>query len=280
VTERVVPPIQSDPAPVIAELLRGTIARSELVDHGLTNTLWRVELTDGRIIGVKQYVLGRSYATEGAALREVAGAIPVPEIVCTLDRVIAYRWIDGVTLDDVRQQGRSVRGLAAPLGQLLGALAGIRREASPVDLAPALLQLERGRARSRLGGQLSDALRGLLEPRRFDDPTCFVHGDFGGRNVIVAPSLDRIAGVIGWETATAGSMLLDVGSLLRHANRYDADFRAELERAHGSLPADWYRRSRLLDATRLVATLGEDRERPEIHDELRDLVASAVASAS
>ncbi|MBC7975518.1 MAG: hypothetical protein H7138_11085, partial [Myxococcales bacterium] len=61
------PAIALDPAPTIAELVRGQIARSERVAGPRTNTLRRVELTDGRVLGVKHYARGRSYATEGAA---------------------------------------------------------------------------------------------------------------------------------------------------------------------------------------------------------------------
>ena len=277
--ERVFPPIETDAAPVIAELVSGAIVRSELVGGGLTNTLRRIELADGRVLGVKQYVLGRSFATEGAALRVLARVIPVPRIVYTLDRVIAYRWIDGITLNECRRRDRSAFArLAEPLGELLGTLARITRPAKPIDLAPALAQLGSGRAQARLGGELAEGLRQLLEAERFDDPACFAHGDFGGRNVIVAPGLDRIAGVIDWEAAGAGSMLRDAGSLFRYVSRYDAAFVAAFARGHGALPDGWLRRARLLDTTRLVATLAEDRELPEVHGDLRALIADVVAA--
>jgi hypothetical protein len=45
------------------------------------------------------------------------------------------------------------------------------------------------------------------------------------------------------------------------------------------LPAHWLGRARLLDAARLLATLADDREPPEVHAEVRALIADAVASA-
>ena len=284
VAERSCSQIEADAAPVIAELLGGRVAHSERIPGARNNALHRVELVDGRVLGVKQYARGRDYAVEGAALRAVDGAVPVPEILCTLDRVIAYRWLDGETLDACQRREPSVvAALAAPLGQLLGQLARLRRDPRPVDLAPALAQLAAGPARDRLGDALADALRHELEAARFDDPSCMVHGGFSADHVIVAPSVDRsagatavaLAGVIDWETATTGSMLCDLGRLVRHIQPDDAGFRAGFERGHGDLPADWFRRARLLDATQLVARLAADCDEPRA-GELRALIARAV----
>jgi len=127
---------------------------------------------------------------------------------------------------------------------------------------------------------LADALRARLEACRFEEPTCLVHGDFGRRNLIIPPSLDRIAGVIDWEAAATGSPLSDIGSLFRHAKRHDAAFRATFERAHGGLPDDWYRRARVLDAARMVATLAEDRPARVSPAEIRALIEEIVASTA
>jgi aminoglycoside phosphotransferase (APT) family kinase protein len=278
VVERRFAVIESSAAPVIAELLRGVISRSELVAGGRTHTLRRVELADGRVLGVKQYVRGRDYAVEGAALRELDRAVPVPAITCTLDRVIAYRWIEGETLAEcARRDPSALARLAAPLGALVGVLAQIARDAAPVDIEPASALLGRGPARERLGDPLADALRRRLDAARFDDPACLVHGDLDPRNIIVAASDQGpvIAGVVNWDAATAGSILTDVGRMFRHAAHHDVAFRAGFERGHGRLPVDWFRRARLLDATLLVAMLADGGDVPA----LRQLIASVVDEA-
>ncbi len=244
------PAIALDPAPTIAELVRGQIARSERVAGPRTNTLRRVELTDGRVLGVKHYARGRSYATEGAALRVLGDAVPAPEIACTLDCVIAYRWIDGVSLAEViARDPAALARLVAPLGQLLGALARIARPAAPVDVTDLTARLADGPLRALLGAEHADAIRGVLDTARFPEPTCFVHGDLSADDVIVAPALDRIAGIVDWEAATAGSPLVDVGRLFRDLPA-DAELDAAFARAHGQLPADWRHRARVLDAAR------------------------------
>ena len=127
--------------------------------------------------------------------------------------------------------------------------------------------LLRGLARKRLGATLADALCRRLRAitarlAALDRATNLVHGDLGGRNILVAPADNgnwRVSGLIDWEAAFSGSALWDVGSLFRYARRYSEDFRQRFERSYrdagGSLPEDWRRTARLLDSTRMVATL-------------------------
>jgi hypothetical protein len=91
----------------------------------------------------------------------------------------------------------------------------------------------------------------------------------------------RIQGVIDWESAGTGSPLVDIGSLFRYAPRYDEQFRVEFERGYreagGTLPDDWYRLSRTLDAFRLIDTLDGIREMPGVFADCRMLLAKLVA---
>lgn len=114
--------------------------------------------------------------------------------------------------------------------------------------------------------------------------TCLVHGDFGGRNIIVAPDADggwRVSGLIDWEKAFSGAALWDVGRLFRYAKRYSETFRRRFERSYcdagGTLPEDWWRTSSLLDATESVAILSEEQELPIVFAECRELVAAVIA---
>jgi hypothetical protein len=69
-------------------------------------------------------------------------------------------------------------------------------------------------------------------------------------------------------------------SLFRYPRRYSETFRQRFERGYhdagGALPEDWLRTARLLDATRLVATLNEERELPVVFAECRDLIETVV----
>jgi aminoglycoside phosphotransferase (APT) family kinase protein len=222
------------------------------------------------------------------------GTLPVPDVVHADARlpVIVYRWIDGITLHDLRMQrpGAAFGSLAEPLGRLLAWLA--RTDATePFELAPLLdrtyAQLADGRARGRMGAPLADAIKRGLEAAEPDlgwGAVCLAHGDLGHRNVIVQHAAGdrwRINGVIDWEATTTSSPLLDLGSLFRDADRYDPGFLTAFERgyreADGALPERWLITARLLDATWLVDTLDEPHEMPGVFADCRRLLAMLAA---
>lgn len=152
-------------------------------------------------------------------------------------------------------------------------------------------RLAAGAARTRLGAHLADAVRERLlvgAPRlEIAGHTCLVHGDLGGRNIVVAPGPQgvwRINGLIDWDGSFFGSSLWDVGSLFRYVKRYTPAFRerfaAGYRAAGGSLPPDWWAAARPLDATPLVGVLSDTRDLPTVHAECRDLLGELVAGLS
>jgi Ser/Thr protein kinase RdoA (MazF antagonist) len=159
-------------------------------------------------------------------------------------------------------------------------------------LEGALDRLARALARGRLGAGLAAGLRGHIEtlPARLEGlgpPDRLVHGDLGGRNLMVSEngaSSHRIAGLIDWEHAAAGWPLSDVGSLFRYSTRFPPRFRDRFhqgyEEAGGSLPEDWWRTVRLLDSTRLVGILAGDRDLPGIFQECHGLLERLVDDLS
>lgn len=277
----------------LEEVAGGRIESIEPVHGGLTNTIHKVTMHTGDVFGIKHYAGGRDwFDTELTTLTLLHGTLPVPEVVHADDQrlVIVYRWIDGITLHDLRKQGQhaAFASLAEPLGRVLAWLA--RSDATePFELTHVLeqcyTQLTTGRARARMGPELADALLKAMEaaePQMAWGPVCLSHGDLGHRNVLVYQAGDRwrINGVIDWETTTTGSPLVDIGSLFRYSRRYDAAFCAAFEAGYrdagGELPDDWLRTSRLLDATWLVDMLGDDQEHPAVFADCRQLVVNLV----
>lgn len=267
------------------------------VDGGLTNTIHRVTLESGDMLAVKHYAAGRdAFEAELVTLTLLHGTLPVPDVVhADADRqAIVYRWIDGITLNDCRQTARdTAASIADPLGRLMAWLA--RTDATEAyELTPILertyRQLVDGRARRRLGAPLADAIRKAIEaaePRLAWGTVCLVHGDLGGRNVLVqraAPDRWRINGVIDWEATSTGSPLFDLGSLFRDTTRFDARFVAAFERgyreADGTLPDGWLLTARLLDATWLVDALDEPREFSGMYAACETLLATLAKDAS
>lgn len=280
----------------LARLVGRPIRAIARVDGGLTNTIHKVTLETGEVLAVKHYASGKdAFEAELVTLTLLHGTLPVPDVVhADADHVvIVYRWIEGITLDDCRKAGDiAVASLAEPLGRLMAWLA--RTDATEAyELTPILentyRQLVDGRARQRLGAPLADAIRRAIEaaePQLAWGTVCLVHGDLGGRNVLVqraAADRWRISGIIDWEATSTGSPLLDIGSLFRHASRFDPPFRAAFERgyreADGALPEGWLLTARLLDATWLVDTLDEPREFPGVYADCRMLLATLATDA-
>ena len=275
----------------------GPITSVERVDGGLTNTIHKVTLEDGETLGIKHYAGGRDwFDTELTTLTLLHGTVPVPEVVqADADKlVITYRWIDGITLHDLRKQGHinAFASLAEPLGRVCAWIAHTDATA-PFELAPILeqtyRQLTTGRARRRIGPPLADSLLKAMEaaePQMAFGSVCLSHGDLGHRNILVFQAGDRwrINGVIDWETTTTGSPLVDVGSMFRYSRRYDQKFVDAFERGYrdggGALPEGWLLTSRLLDATWLVDMLDDEQEHPQVFADCVRLVANLVADAS
>jgi aminoglycoside phosphotransferase (APT) family kinase protein len=280
----------------LANVVGGKVARIEPVDGGLTNTIHKVTRESGEVFGVKHYAGGRDwFDTELTTLTLLHGTLPVPEIVHVDDKKLAivYRWIEGITLHELRKQGNkdAFSGLAEPLGRVL-AMVSQSDAIEPFDLTSILektyAQLADGWAAKRMGRPLAEALRKELEaaePAMAFGMVCLSHGDLGHRNVLVHHSGARwrINGIIDWETTTTGSPLFDIGSFFRYADRVDHGFRIAFEDGYrdagGRLPEGWFLTSRLLDSIWLVDVLADDPELPEVHSDMRRLLARLVGDA-
>ncbi|HKR01698.1 MAG TPA: aminoglycoside phosphotransferase family protein [Pyrinomonadaceae bacterium] len=279
------------------------------VEGGLVNTIYRVTIDGGASYAVRVYAAGSQvFWTERRLLTRLAGRLPVPQILfadacgrrCAYPYLV-YQWIEGISLNECRRRNspETFVKLAEPLGQLLARIAHTTLPAGYIDrkiqvealLERACEQLREGLARERLGTVLADGLLDCLKRSApalcaLDDVSVLVHGDFGGRNILVSVEESGewgISGVIDWEEAAAGSALWDVGSLFRYPRRYSAEFRALFEKGYraegGELSPDWWPVARTCDAMRLVAILNEERELPGVFAECAELIRSIVSGS-
>jgi aminoglycoside phosphotransferase (APT) family kinase protein len=299
-------------AVLLSPLLSGRrIAALQRVDGGLTNTILRVSSEDSeQEFLVRIFGGGRvPWKKEQMLLARIGSDLPVPRVLLADGGrsalpypSLVYQWIEGMTLNAARREATShgLLSLAAPLGRILAEMAKLQcgdilkvNGPWPASSVDALLSLSEerllhGRARTRLGERLADFIweyfsREADRFRALGSSTCLVHGDFGGRNVLVAHTVAKgweVTGVVDWEDAFTGWAMWDIGSLFRYATRYDQAFRDAFERGYrksgGTLPDDWWRTARLLDATRQVATLDTERERPAAFADCRELLEVLV----
>jgi aminoglycoside phosphotransferase (APT) family kinase protein len=298
---------------VLSPLLNGRgIDSIQHVEEGLTNTILRVSVAGstpdllvricagGRAFWDKERRLLTRLPSSLSAptvllADEGQGALPYPSLV--------YEWIGGINLNAMRRVASSeeLLSLAAPLGRVLASISKIEpdegdfgvRGQPPPSSPEALLTLTqhrllRGRARARLGGGTADALWKyvLSETGRLTalgSARCLVHGDLGGRNILVATDGAerwRISGIVDWEDAFTGWALWDVGSLFRYPRRYSQAFRDQFERGYktsgGMLAEEWWSLARLLDATRQVATLDVEGEMPAAFVDCHELLEAIL----
>lgn len=304
------PPIHLDRSTIevmMAHAVGGAVRTAARVDGGLTNTTYRVTVENAAEYALRVYASGRAaFDLERRLLPALSGTIPVPDVVFAdaggAHPYLVYRWIDGSTLNDCRRGAAptALLPLAEPLGRMLARAAGA--ESLPglerclgetrIDarLARADERLGKGPARERLGAALADGLRAKLAGNAarleaLEEPHALVHGDFGGRNVLVRGAADgggEVCGLIDWESASIGSAMWDVGSLFRYSRRYSPRFRARFEQGYraagGELPDDWWPAARLLDSTRLVSILAGARELPSVFAECHELITVIVAA--
>ncbi|HEX2189832.1 MAG TPA: aminoglycoside phosphotransferase family protein [Longimicrobiaceae bacterium] len=316
---RVQPFIELRPQQLRAMLLPllggGGIRGVARVEGGLVNTIYRVTPDRGDAVYTLRVYAGGTdgFEREHRLLSHLAGVVPAPRVLladasgrdCGHPYMV-YRWIAGTTLDEARgsMPPESLLALAEPLGGVLARVAGaslppdrvgeagggpFRRIAATQRIARAMEHLRAGRARDRLGSALADALRERMAgsvPRigALESPAALVHGDFGGRNLLVRRADGggwSIAGVLDWENAAAGSALWDPGNLFRYTRRFSPEFRARFEHGYrgagGVLPHDWWWAARMLDATRLVAIFAGEREIPGVFAERAELLGALAA---
>lgn len=277
------------------------------VEGGLVNTVYRI-VAGRAIYGLRVYAADDSaFEMECRLLRSLVNLLPVPEPLFadasgrrSAHPYLIYKWIEGISLNEWRRQISlgAFTTLAEPLGRLSAQIARVN---SPANYAAKRIQvaemlgrtgerLSAGPARQRIGRLLAHRLYNCLNRsadafQALDNSSAFVHGDFGGRNILVKADERgewQISGVIDWEYAAVGSALWDVGSLFRYSKRYSEEFRTLFARGYhaagGNLPADWWLLSRAIDAMRLVAILNEERELPTVFAECAELIASVVAA--
>ena len=201
---------------------------------------------------------------------------------------LVLSWVNGETLDHtLDQQSRNPAKLGSQAGDVLADIhqldfpeAGFFGEGLKIEkpfplgkesflsfVMPAL----DARAGKRLGADRTDHLRQfsnwaapLLDqlPKR----ACLIHSDFNPPNLMVFHG--KLAAVLDWEFAHAGTPLTDIANMLRHRPYQPPEFNEAFITAYeakaGALPPNWQSLSRILDLMAQIEMLDAPEDRPGI----------------
>ncbi|HKV85603.1 MAG TPA: phosphotransferase [Ktedonobacterales bacterium] len=302
-------------ATLLAPALPGhALLHAEPLTGGLANTNYTVTLA-----GLDTPVVVRVYTREPeACARERALYTLVRERVLVPDCLytgttpdgrpyMVSRWIEGAKLDALlptltgdaleavsRAVGATLArigeyrfprwgffgpdlAIATPVGDSRQVTVGYIEEA--LFSAPATARLEPA-----LQGRVWTLVRenaALLDA--IPDDARLVHSDYKAQNLLVRPTTTggwEVA-ALDWEFALAATPLIDLGILLRYAERLDPAFERGVIAGYlatgGQLPADWKRMTKLLDLMNLCGFLARPEPQERMIADVTRLLVATVA---
>ena len=286
----------------IRELLSSLINGSEiqsisLLAGGFINSNYRLVLRDNTSLVLRIAARGGDLRKELRVLKHVYHTVPVPAVVAEdfsgPHPFALIEFIEGTLLSDSlgSLETADLTYIAAEAGATLQAIhsfdlgkAGFFDENfvfNPVfenfgaGLSDYICSnLNAGRVRERLGETLAERALELVRAKRdvywsIPNSTRLIHCDYNLKNILIRQvgSVWKVAGVLDWEFAMAGSPLVDIGNFLRFEAELPPGFGESFIRGYLSssigLPANWREVARFLDLAAMINFLEGEREAPK-----------------
>ncbi len=293
------------------------VVACDLRTTGLANSNYRVLLAgpgaDPEPVLLRVYVRDPGALEKEAEIaRRFAGALPMAEVLYTGDfestgrataRYAVFRWVEGELADVVvEREPAAMAEVASACGGVLAAIQAVRFPApgffdSDLTVMRGVLgsrdyvdwmrtYLFRHGAAGVLGDPVAErvwqlAAEGAPLLAEVQADASLVHCDFNGANILVRREEGtwKVAGVLDWEFACAGSTMIDVGNMLRHyaeeGEEFERPFIAGFEGAGGQLPRHWRQTADLYDLMSLCGFLVD----PEAGDRIKEDVTGLVQAA-
>jgi aminoglycoside phosphotransferase (APT) family kinase protein len=280
---------------LVSSRLNGSEIQSvSLLTGGFMNSNYRLRLRDNTSLVLRIAARGANLKKELSVLRHVQGRVPVPTVIAEdffgLHAFALIEFIEGTLLSDSLGllDAADLTNVAAEAG---AALRGIHS----FDLGktgffdenfvfnPAFenfggglhhyicSNLSAGRVRERLGETLAERALEQVRAKRevywsVPNSTRLIHCDYNLKNILIRKvgSVWKIAGVLDWEFAMAGSPLVDIGNFLRFEDELPPGFSESFIKGYLSssisLPDNWRNVARLLDLAAMVNFLDSEEE--------------------
>jgi len=291
------------------------IVSAELLTAGHCNTNYKIQVS-----GFNDAFVLRIYVRNSEAIQKdwdifhlVQESVPIPELLyadldCShYDKPYAImKWVDGSLLSDIMAReetsdivacGYDVGAVLARIGTHTFPQAGFFGQGLTVTepfeggstsyLSGIEQYLSQERVRQQLGAIQTEQLEQFVSSNaeyltEMAETPSLVHSDFKGINILVRQHSQRwkVAAVLDWEFAFAGTPLLDIGNMLRYEYLYPPEFETEFIRGFqdhgGSLPKNWKKIIKLLDLLNLCEFLNAETPRTAMIDEVKGLIANTL----
>ena len=301
----------------IRELVRSRLGGSEIesvsvLTGGFVNSNYRLVLRDRRSLVLRIAARAGDLKKELSVLKRVHGAVPVPAVVAedfSGSRPFALlEFIEGALLSDSlgSLDDADLTGAAFDAGICLQAIHSIELgKAGFFDenfvFNPAFenfggglydyisSNLASGRVRERLGENMAACALEYVQANRenywsIPNSTRLIHCDYNLKNILIRQtgSVWKVAGVLDWEFAMAGSPLVDIGNFLRFEDELPPGFSGAFIKGYLSssigLPDNWREVARLVDLAAMVNFLDSQEETAKSFRTAVSLIAKTVAS--
>jgi aminoglycoside phosphotransferase (APT) family kinase protein len=286
-----------------------TLASAELLTAGKCNTNYKITVAGlSEPFVLRLHVRDRTSGEKDFNIFQlVKERVPVPRILYTgvssEPEAIPYTvmsWVDGVLFSDILaskdetaiaecayDSGITLANIGTytfPHPGFFGSGLTIIEEFEEAGILAYFEQfLFAGQAGQRLGATLTRRLWSFLKDNAhyfdiLDDARSLVHSDFKGFNILVRQFKGRwkVAAVLDWEFAFAGSPLVDIGNMLRYSHLRPPMFEKEFLRGHreqgGILPTEWKKLAKLLDLLSLCEFLNSRTPRAAFLQEVTGLI--------
>ena len=246
--------------------------------------------SSGRRVVVRRYADDHVPVVDAAVLRRARSVVPVPEVLDVSPGRLVTSYVEGVRGDllvpTLADSGLATLGAdVGRIGALLAATelpqAGMFVD-EDLRIEPFGLTLPRFVEDNRAGWShwTDDEVAGLHEVTAEAETqlaavgrTSLVHSDLNPKNLIVDPDSLRIAAVLDWEFAHAGSPYTDLGNAVRF-DRQPAWVDAVVAAYDDACALDLARRADLWALVELAARRGRNPVADAAHDLLRAIAGA------
>lgn len=300
---------------LLSPLITDDIDQLLLLSEGCANTNYKVIFKNGRLpVVIRIYMRDKTaLQTEVAVYKLVAAhTVPVAAHLYFDDSCTHYdhpysimEWINGTLLREIilSKNERAMSECVFEAGQYLNQLRQIKfvhggffqkdLQIKPFEkdefYLPYMLNLLRDSiVIESLDNHLHESvLRLVLNYANLlsqDNEANLTHADYDPANMLVAKINNqwKIAAILDWEFAYAGTYLLDIGMMLRYSHKlpdcYESDFIAGVISQGFSLPNQWKKQAKLWDLLCLLQLVHYNpcSERPKMNRDIVSLITDTV----